>query len=92
MSKLRWFSSSLAVVCAQSTEAKCLVDNEDVVGAAPTGDAPATSELSTILLPTKVRLILETWRYFQTQQDATFDTVNLITRNSRYCPPVNNRD
>ena len=63
MSKLRWFSSRLAVVCAQSTEAKCLVDNEDVVGAAPTGDAPTTSELSTILLPTKVRLILETWRY-----------------------------
>ena len=33
------------------------VENEDVVGAAPTGDAPTTSELSTILLPTKVRLI-----------------------------------
>ena len=58
MSKLKWFSSRLAVVCAQSTE----VDNEDVVGAAPTGDAPTTSELSTILLQTKVRLILETWR------------------------------
>ena len=56
------FSSRLAVVCVQSTEAKCLVDNEDVAGAAPTGDAPTTSELSTILLPTKVRLILETWR------------------------------
>ena len=34
-------------------------ENEDVVGAAPTGDAPTTSELLTILLPTKVRLILE---------------------------------
>ena len=32
---------------------------EDVVGAAPTGDAPTTSEWSTILLHTKVRLILE---------------------------------
>ena len=31
---------------------------------APTGDAPTTSEWSTILLPTKVRLILETLRYF----------------------------
>ena len=41
----------------------CLVENEDVVGAAPTGDAPTTSEWSTILLSTKVRLILETWRY-----------------------------
>ena len=29
-----------------------LQSNEDVVGAAPTGDAPTTSELSTILLPT----------------------------------------
>ena len=27
------------------------------------GDAPTTSEWSTILLPSKVRLILETWRY-----------------------------
>ena len=33
------------------------MENEDVVGAAPTGDAPNTSEWSTILLPTKVRLI-----------------------------------
>ena len=36
---------------------------EDVVGAAPTGDAPTTYEWSTILLLTKVRLILEDWRY-----------------------------
>ena len=39
------------------------MENEDVVGAAPTGDAPTMSEWSTIWLPTKVRLILETWRY-----------------------------
>ena len=38
------------------------VENEDVVGAAPTGDAPTTSELSTMLLPTKVRLISEVLR------------------------------
>ena len=37
--------------------------NEDAVGATPTGDAPTTSELSTILLPTKVRLILDVLRY-----------------------------
>ena len=67
MSKLKWFSSRLPVVCAQSTEAKCWVDNEDVVGAAPTGDAPTTSELSTILSPTKVPLILETWWYIMGQ-------------------------
>ena len=39
--------------------------NEDAVGAAPTGDAPTTSEWSTISLPTQVRLILETWRYIK---------------------------
>ena len=33
------------------------------VGAAPTGDAPNTSEWSTILLPTNVRLILEVCGY-----------------------------
>ena len=37
--------------------------NEDVVGAAPTSDAPTTSERSTLLLPSKVRLILEIWMY-----------------------------
>ena len=51
----------LAVAFAQSIEAMCSVENEDVVGAAPTGPAPTTSELSTILLPTKVRLILEVY-------------------------------
>ena len=40
----------------------CSGDNEDVVGAAPTGDATITSEWSTSLLPTKVRLILAVWR------------------------------
>ena len=59
---LKCFSPRLVVVCAQANEARCSVENEDVVGAAPTGDAPTTSEWSTILLPTKVRLILETWR------------------------------
>ena len=34
------------------------VENDDVVGAALTGDAPTTFELSTTVLPTKVRLIL----------------------------------
>ena len=40
--------SCLAVVSAQSIEAECWVENEDVVGAAPTGDAPTTSEWSKI--------------------------------------------
>ena len=60
--KFKCFSSRLVVVFVQYIEAKCEVENEDVVGAANTGDAPTTSEWSTILLPTKVRLILETWR------------------------------
>ena len=38
-----------AVVFAQSIEAKCSVKNEGVVGAAPIGDAPTTSEWLTIL-------------------------------------------
>ena len=65
MTKLKCFSSRRAVVFAQSNEARCQIENEDVVGSAPTGDAPTTSEWSTILLPIKVRLILETWRYFK---------------------------
>ena len=61
--KVNCFSARLAVVFAQSNEARCQIKNEDVVGAAPTGDAPTTSEWSTIFLPTKVCLILETWQY-----------------------------
>ena len=56
------FSSHLVLPLSQSIEALCLVENEDVVGAAPTGDAPTTSEWSAILLPTKVQLILEIWQ------------------------------
>ena len=62
ITKLKCFSSRLAVVFSQSIEIRCSVENEDVVGAAPTGDAPTTSEWSTIILPTKLRLILEIWR------------------------------
>ena len=50
--KLKCFSSRLAIVFVQFNEARCQVENEDVVGAAPTGDAQTTSELSTVLLPT----------------------------------------
>ena len=57
------------MVFAQYIEVKCYVENEDVVGAAPTGDAPTTSEWPTIELPTKVRLMLETWRYLQLNAD-----------------------
>ena len=60
---LQRFSYCLAAFFAKSLEAKCQVENEDVVGAAPAGDAPTTSEWSTMLLPTKVGLILEVSRY-----------------------------
>ena len=42
--KIKCFLSRLTVIIAQSIEAMCYVKNEDVVGAAPTGDAPTTSE------------------------------------------------
>ena len=38
----------LQLVLRNFVEAMCWVVNEDVVGAAPTGDAPTTSEWSTI--------------------------------------------
>ena len=53
--------SLLPVVFVQYIEAKYQLEIEDVIGAAPTGNALTTSEWSTIQLPTKVRLILETW-------------------------------
>ena len=61
--KLKCFSSPLVVVFAQSAEARCKVENEEVVGAAPTGDAPTTSGWSTILFTIKVQLILEIGQY-----------------------------
>ena len=57
------FSSHLAGAFAQSIEARCWVENEDVVGAVPTGGAPSTSECLTIALPNKVCIILHFLRY-----------------------------
>ena len=42
---------------------QALSQNEDVVGAAPAGDAPTQSEWSTNVLPIMVQLILEIWQY-----------------------------
>ena len=44
---LKCFSFWLAVVFVQYIKARCEAENEDVVGAAPTGEAPTTSEWST---------------------------------------------
>ena len=63
--KLKHFLFDPAVIFAQCIEARCWIENEDVVGAAPTGDAPTTSEWSIILLPNKVWLILGILRYFE---------------------------
>ena len=41
------------------------VENEDVVGAAPTGSAPSKSEWLKILLSTKVWFISELWGYIK---------------------------
>ena len=63
--KLKCFSSR-RVVSAQSIEAVCLVENEDIVGTVLTGDATTTSEWATILLAIKVHLILiEIWWYVE---------------------------
>ena len=61
------FSPGIAVAFAQFIEARYEVENEDVVVAASTGDAPTTSDWSKILLRNRVRLtcILEVWRYLK---------------------------
>ena len=53
----------ILVAFAQTVETRCSVENEDVVGAAPTGDAPTISEWWTFLLPTKVHRVLDFWEY-----------------------------
>ena len=65
--KSQYLKKNIVLSCtvfAEYLEGRFWVENEDVVGAAPTGDAPTTSEWSTILLPTMVCLILEVLRYF----------------------------
>ena len=44
--KLKCFMSDLATDFVHSIETRCLVENEDVLGAVPTGDAPTTYEWS----------------------------------------------
>ena len=51
ISKLNCFSSHLAIVLAQSIQSRCSVENEGVVGEAPTGYAPTTSEWWRVLVP-----------------------------------------
>ena len=67
-----------------SIEARCWVENEDVVGAAPIGDAPTTSEWSTTLLPTKVWLILEVWVYITKNFYILIDLTSIWCESDRY--------
>ena len=84
--KLECSSSRLAVVFVQSIEARCQDKNEDVVGAAPTGNAPTISEWSTMLLPVKVRLILEVWRYLCfLQKKFCMTMVNITSGSGEAC-------
>ena len=77
--KLKCFLSRLIVVFAHSTEARCQVKNEDVVGAAPTGDAPTTSEWSTILLPAKVHL------YQRFDSNLCWSSIHPYAQSTSYC-------
>ena len=77
--KLKELSSRLGVAFGQSIEAKCKVENEDVVGVAPTGDATTTSEWSKVWLPTQVHLILEVWRYFSDYLYMSEKNLDVIT-------------
>ena len=86
-------SSRLGYGFTQSIEAKYYVGNEYEVGAAPTGDAPTTSEWSTILLLTNVRLILKVWRYVMcTQHNYTkflFLFENAVAHSCQFRPGLN---
>ena len=75
------------------TPPRCQFGNEDVVGAALTGAAPTTSAWSTILLPTKVPLILEVlqWLYPTTIICCDYSSINQLWKSTVYfehCRPV----
>ena len=80
----------LAVVFVQSIVARCLVKDEDVVGAVPTGNVPTTSECqwSIILLPAKVGLILEVWWQGKKKKSSIFKQ-NLWNDEETYISMVN---
>ena len=90
ITKFKCSSPHLAVVLAQAIDARHWVENEDVVGAAPTGDAPTTFEWSTNLSPPKVRIILENIRWY-----TIYDTYNKKISGSNRCgtpwPPKANQ-
>ena len=62
------------------------VKNEDVVGAAPTGNVPTSSEWSAILLPTKVHLILEVWRQLFGENDYVTKRLDSLSHHGLVMP------
>ena len=60
-----------------------LSKSDDIVGAAPISNAPTTSEWSTILLPTKMWLILKVWRWIDSCQFSLHNRV-LNTMHPKY--------
>ena len=65
--------------------------NEDVVGAAPTGDDPTTSEQSKILCPIKVSFISEVLKYWEAKSNDQTTNISLVTaawfhRDGQLCP------
>ena len=87
--RLKCFSSYLAVVIAQSIEARCEIENEDLVGAVLTGDAPTTSAWSTISLPTEVWLKLEVWQQFS--QTAHAQIAHSESKKKKENPVINKK-
>ena len=60
---IKWFSSRPSVAWAQAIETRCLFQNEDVVGAAPTGAPNYIWVINNFTAYFGARLILEVWRY-----------------------------
>ena len=75
-----FLASSCTCLCPiQSVEARCWAENEDAVGAAPTGDAPTAFEWSENVLP-KLHLILEFWRqWWRSYPRTLWDSTDTFT-------------
>ena len=86
--KLIYFLTCHAVAFAQFIEARSLVENEDAVRAAPTGDAPTASEWSTISLPAELRHVLEVWRYSPFARSRFAISQMLCRTTYQYCVSV----
>ena len=78
ISKFKCFSCVLAAVFSQSIESMWQVENEDVVGAAPTGDAPTTSEWYSLIAHKGATYIRNFTVIFVCKRNTGCDTLNTI--------------